>query len=164
MLRSFWDRSIGKRNRKLRLQDEQRQSNDYARHMDAPSPPPGVHDRKITAQSSEQSEILDREQSHSCSPLKSRLLSLPAEIRLVVWEYALGGNIIAVYRAQDRRLRHVVLDDTNSWTPGEDFPIQARTIEDAVMRLPQSMRQHENYLSRSTRLQGFTLLQSSRSM
>ena len=44
---------------------------------------------------------------------KGRLLSLPPEIRILVWERAFGGRCIAIYRDHNR-LTHCLVDETNS--------------------------------------------------
>jgi hypothetical protein len=53
---------------------------------------------------------------------KSRLLSLPAEIREMIWQHAMTGMHIALYRDK-RRLTYGLLDGSNCKTPGELFPI-----------------------------------------
>jgi hypothetical protein len=63
---------------------------------------------------------------------KSRLLSLPAEIRMLIWEYTFGGNLIAIYLYKKRSVAHGLIDETNSHITQEDLPVHIDSIRQAV--------------------------------
>jgi hypothetical protein len=47
---------------------------------------------------------------------QSRLMSLPSELRTMIWEQAIGCQYIAIYREKDR-MAHCLLDESNSQIP-----------------------------------------------
>lgn len=69
------------------------------------------------------------------TPPRSKLLSLPPEIRLLIWEYTVGGNFIAIYFL-DGYLAHGLLDETNTLLPGKDVPLRYDTMMDMLSHLP----------------------------
>jgi len=97
-------------------------------------------------------------------PLGSRLLSLPAEIRILIWKYAFGGNFVALYLGVGGRLTHSLLDETNSATTAENVPIQIETVANAVVRVPKAPRRHSKPRLQATKLSALALLQSCRLM
>jgi hypothetical protein len=63
---------------------------------------------------------------------KSRLLNLPAEIRLLIWEFAFGGNLVTIYFNKKGRVAHSLIDERNSWITQEDLPVDKASIRHAV--------------------------------
>lgn len=94
---------------------------------------------------------------------RGRLLSLPAELRLMIWEYTFGGNCIALYR-NEGRLVHTLLDESNSQEPARDFPVQPGTIKDALGLSRSKQLKHGDKLYRPSTLGVLAVLQSCRSM
>jgi hypothetical protein len=164
MLKRLWDCSVGGWLYESKRRDERRRSDGYYYHMNKQQPLPRADCGKLTSYQSKQPEVSDHHPLQSCSPLDSRLLHLPAEIRLLIWEHAIGGSLVALYRTQNRRLSHIVLDDTNSWIPGENIPVQAHTIKIAVVQLAGSKRNRDGHPPHSVKLDALAVLRSWRSM
>ena len=71
-------------------------------------------------------------------PACCRLLTLPLELRLMIWGFAVGGENIAVFRGQ-KGLLHEVLDEGNSRTPGDLFNINTRTARAVARQIRTSL-------------------------
>lgn len=164
MLKSLWDRSVGGWLYESKRRDERRRSDGYYYHMNKHQPLPRADRGKLTSYQSKQPEVSDHHPLQSCLPLESRLLHLPAEIRLLIWEHAIGRSLVALYRTQNCRLSHIVLDDTNSWISGENIPVQAHKIKNAVVHVAGSKRNRDGHPPHSAKLNALALLQSCRSM
>jgi len=52
---------------------------------------------------------------------RCRLLELPAELRMQIWEYSISGHHVAFYD-QEGRLAYGVMDDVHMSTPGILLP------------------------------------------
>lgn len=77
------------------------------------------------------------EMSHHRQTTPSPLLRLPLEVRLQIWEHAIGGWTIAIYRepGPDRRrgrLTHGILDESNTSTPGHLFQMDEMEVKETV--------------------------------
>ncbi|KAF2649622.1 hypothetical protein K491DRAFT_762286 [Lophiostoma macrostomum CBS 122681] len=64
----------------------------------------------------------------------SRLLALPPEVRMIIWEFTLGGRRLALFRDHGR-LMHRTLDSTNSEMPGELFSINQKSVLSVARRV-----------------------------
>jgi hypothetical protein len=60
-------------------------------------------------------------------------MSLPAEIRLLIWEYTFGNHLIAIYIQKKGRVTHGLVDETNSRITQEDLPVHLESIRGAVV-------------------------------
>ena len=131
--------------------------NVYRNHLALPIRPLGVRPRRLTMSESDS-------QTRPAAVLQSRLMLLPPEIRLQIWEHVLGGQFVAIYRDGDR-LTHCVLDDTNSKEPARDNVISTRLIRYTVKLLQQnSTKKRTRRKSQPQKLSAIALLQSCRSM
>jgi hypothetical protein len=63
---------------------------------------------------------------------KSRLLNLPAEIRLLIWEFAFGGNLVVILFNKKGRVTHGLVDQKNSQITQGDLPVDISSICDVV--------------------------------
>jgi len=97
--------------------------------------------------------------SNNASQSKSRLLALPLEIRLLIWECAVGGNLIALYR-DGGRLTHSLVDGTNSPEPGRDIPIRTESILDEATLMFGSTHAHGTNLPPAHTLRVLAMLQT----
>jgi hypothetical protein len=97
------------------------------------------------------------------SDSKSRLLSLLAEIRILIWEYTFGGNLIAIYLHKKRRVAHGLVDETNSQITQEDLPFHIDSIRTAV-DLPSTTDGNSKRPTRSNRLGVLAALRTCRTM
>ena len=82
------------------------------------TPPPTLERSKTSRHFNEsvgQQKLFSRQ-------LTSLLLELPAKIRLIIWEFALGGLEIALFR-DNGHIIHILLDNTNTKEPGRLLPI-----------------------------------------
>lgn len=156
-LKGSWDHSGG---RVMFWKEQRKRKQQHHAYYEYQHPPlallPPVRPRALTISKDGYSE-------GSISPKfsESRLLSLPPEIRLLIWEWAFGGNLIALYRDDDR-LTHGLLCDTNSQVPGRDIPLDTGTIRNAVMQLPGSPPKPFKNPPRPIKLRALALLQSCR--
>ncbi|KAF2019506.1 hypothetical protein BU24DRAFT_121352 [Aaosphaeria arxii CBS 175.79] len=106
--------------------DIYRRKKAYYHHQRQPKSLPEQRPRALSIDIEVQSQPNANLVSHS------RLLRLPTEIRLLIWEYAVGGDIIALYM-DDGKLSHTLVDASNSVQPADvDRGITAETIRDAV--------------------------------
>jgi hypothetical protein len=64
----------------------------------------------------------------------SKLLALPAEVRIMIWCYVTGGRRIAIFR-DNRRLTHCILDGSNSQTPGVMFNVGPSSVLSVVRNI-----------------------------
>ena len=132
----------------LRWRELQRRRNEYWAHTQLS---PQRRDRKVTKAN------LQRPQHFGFAACQgSHLLDLPPEIRLLIWEFALGGNHVALY-LEKGHLVHVVLDDTNTQTPAMKVPIQIEAIEDALKQLPKSTRTLGKRPPHTTKMNAFSI-------
>lgn len=67
----------------------------------------------------------------SSSISESRLLSLPPEIRAMIWPYTIAGQRIALYR-ENGRLTSSILDERHTRAPGRLHPLNPATVEEEV--------------------------------
>jgi hypothetical protein len=158
MLKGFWNHSMGDWIYRFKERDAQRRWNNYRIHTRSFTPLPQLRPRSLTSPGSKKS------QGCESSPFGSKLLNLPAEIRMLIWEYAFGGNFIVLYLGEGGRLMHSLLDNTNSSMSTQNVPIQMETIKNAVVRLPNPPRKHSKQRSQTTKLSALALLQSCRLM
>jgi hypothetical protein len=63
---------------------------------------------------------------------RSRILNLPAEIRIMTWELSFGGHIIGMFCDEDGRLTHGLIDDGNSKLVSEDAPVTLKSVREEV--------------------------------
>ncbi|KAF2736425.1 hypothetical protein EJ04DRAFT_511087 [Polyplosphaeria fusca] len=63
-----------------------------------------------------------------------RLLSLPAELRILIWEYALGGHDILLFRT-GKSLTHGVLLPPGLEKSGKLLPLSSTTVRNQVLQL-----------------------------
>jgi hypothetical protein len=124
----------------------------------APEPLPRVRPRRISI-----SRAQYPQSRNSATSPQSRLLGLPVELRLLIWEHAFGGNVVALYRDRNR-LTHTLLDDTNSHTTKRHLTVSDITIQDAVMLLPENSKMRVKESTHSSKLAVIPLLQSCRAM
>jgi len=96
------------------------------------------------------------------SPLENRLLNLPAELRLMIWKYALGGHFIA-FCQNHGRICHTLLDTTNSKLTTQDLPVHVPSIQNATHQLTGTSKSARKSTCLS-QLGMLGLLQSCRSM
>ncbi|KAF2649620.1 hypothetical protein K491DRAFT_762285 [Lophiostoma macrostomum CBS 122681] len=111
-------------------------------------PPEGRYARRGRGQLTHRAQTYEKQQSSILIPRKkstrfwnfpdkhllfskssstSRLLSLPAEVRTIIWNHAVGGNKIAIFR-ENNRLAHCILDEENSQTPEVLFSISPLSV------------------------------------
>ncbi|KAF2687316.1 hypothetical protein K458DRAFT_469179, partial [Lentithecium fluviatile CBS 122367] len=88
----------------------------------------------------------------------SNILNLPPEIRLLIWEFAFGGNFIAIYK-EECRFTHCLLNDSNSQS-GMDVPIRIGSIPDAATQLYGPLPKHYSYPTRPNKFKVPGLLRS----
>lgn len=94
---------------------------------------------------------------------ESKLLSLPTEVRFLIWQYTFGGNLIALYRVR-RRLTHTLLGDHNSQATIGHVAITPESIKRALEQLPGTTRENPKEITSSKKLRVLAPLQSCRSM
>lgn len=90
---------------------------------------------------------------------ESKLLSLPAEVRLLIWEITFGGNFVALYRVRGRLL-HTLLDNHNSQATTQDVAVGSDTIRAALLQLPGTTREDSKRVTSLTRLKAMGALLS----
>src|SRR4051812_41008147 len=105
MLRGIWDHSVGGWLFELKQKEHRRRWNNYGYHFGRLLRVPQVYEVRVTEFGSGQPPRTGVPTSPG-----SRLLNLPTEIRLLVWECVLGGNLLALYRDDRGRLAHILLD------------------------------------------------------
>lgn len=71
-------------------------------------------------------------QPGSPSTSESRLLTLPSEIRAMIWYYTVGGQRIALYR-KDGRLTFCVLDERHCRTPGRLHTASPGAVQEEII-------------------------------
>ena len=113
---------------------KERQLKAYSEHAPGLSPfervqtrLPGKRPRALTFTA----DGVPRRSGTSSQP-KCRLLNLPAEIRLLIWEFAFGGNLVAIFFNKKGRVAHCLVDATNSQITQEDLPVDISSICEAV--------------------------------
>ena len=94
---------------------------------------------------------------------KSRLLNLPAEIRLLIWELAFGGNLVAIYFNKKGRVAHSLVDDTNCRITHEDLPVDIASIRHAV-HMPGTASQISEWSPHPNKLEVMAALRTCRTM
>lgn len=92
-----------------------------------------------------------------------RLLSLPVELRILIWENVITGNHIGLYR-DNGRLTHVLLDHSNTRTPGELLAITPESIRNEVARLTEYSDGVSSCPPRGTKAKLSPLLKTCRTM
>jgi len=85
------------------------------------------------------------------------LLSLPAEVRVMIWDYTFGGNLVVLYRGR-RHLTHTRLGDNNSQVTTQDVAITPETIDRALKQLPGTTRVNPKRITSSNKLKGLAQL------
>ena len=113
-----------------------------------------VRPRKLSISSSGAHGVVTRD---------CKLLTLPAELRGMIWDYLLRGNAIAIYRSNDR-LTHVLLDDTNSAMPPRRFQFHYDSITKLMNSFPEAQAIRGEVPINQKRLYCLALLQSCRLM
>lgn len=158
-VRSRWDNSVGRVLARKRRRKREQYIKAYCDHQcSSLEPLPQARPRALSISKSEHPP-------RNVAPILpgNRLLSLPPEIRLLIWEYAFGGNLIAIYR-NSNRLTHGLLDDVNSRVTERDIPLNPLTIRNAANLLPGSPYEGDDNSPRPNRLKLLALLQSCRLM
>ena len=92
-----------------------------------------------------------------------KLLSLPAELRGLIWDYLLCGNTMAICRINGR-LTHVLLDDTNSAMPPRVVQFHYDSITKLMKSSPEAQATRGEEPINQKRLYCLALLQSCRLM
>lgn len=87
---------------------------------------------------------------------------LPVEIRIMIWQYAFGGKLIAVYR-EHGHLTHTLIDQTNSYDITEGDAVTPMSIQESLERLPNDSR-NQKRSPRATTLGVLGSLRSCRTM
>jgi hypothetical protein len=158
-LQHCWDVTGGRCLRSLHRRRQQKRSDSYWVHQHK-----GLvssyqkRPRKLSTSTTSPS------QTDTSSPLLNNpLLSLPAEIRALIWEHAFGGNLIAIFR-DNGRLTHTLLDESNSQVCISDVPVQLETIRAAVTPLQKNTTRRGKRLQQSTKLNMLASLQCCRTM
>lgn len=93
---------------------------------------------------------------------RKSVLELPVEIRVMIWEHAFGGKLIALYR-EDRLLTHNLIDQSNSYDITEDHAVTPVSIQESLETLPMGSRNQER-TTRSIKLGVLGSLRSCRTM
>jgi hypothetical protein len=154
-----WNHTRGRWLLKFHRRRRQKRSASYYAHQEKPLTPIARDTpRKLSLCVNSDWQIEARPYS-----LENKLLSLPAEVRTLIWEHAFGGHLIAIYR-DNGRLTHTVLDENNATVCANDMPVRLETIKKAVMYLPGGTTQTGRMPQVSTKLNILALLQCCRTM
>lgn len=94
---------------------------------------------------------------------RTKLLTLPAEVRFLIWEHVFGGHLIALYR-DNRRLTHTLLNDKNSRIGAANIPVNIDSIHTELTLLARHPHNKAKKVTRVHKLRALAALQSCRSM
>lgn len=158
MFRGFLDHRLGKWRNALKRKEYQRRWDNYYYHFNAPTARSEALPQKLIVSRPTGTNTLN-----SASHLGSKLVSLPAEVRILIWAYVLGGNHIALHTNEYGRLVYDLLQDTNTQTPARNNPVQIETIMDAT-KVSNRANKHGKQPRGADRLGALAVLQTCRLM